>query len=307
MKIKITNNDQIQEVLDDHQEELLAAHPTSIVIEPGIYRERVHLYGNNVTVIGQPPVIITNGLGALALGHNKTFFTATFLCEGQNISLTGLTIVNSAGLGENVGQAVAFYGNGDRFKLHDCAFLGNQDTLCLGPIIQQNRDGSTTETPVKARELLTARYVLTECFIQGNVDYIFGGGSALFEHCRISSTQNGRFDDGYICAPCTEKQRPFGFVFNQCQIVADRGADGHYLGRPWRRYAKAYYLDCQLAPSLAHSGWHDWAGDPDSTTDCDFRTYGCTPAVRQQSWTRAGDEVPAALQKQLNDYFGLDR
>ena len=290
-------------MLDEHQEELLADHPTLIVIEPGIYHERVHLYGKNVTVIGQPPVIITNGLGALALGHNKTFFTATFLCEGQNISLTNLTIVNSAGLGENVGQAVAFYGNGDRFKMHNCAFLGNQDTLCLGPIIQQNRDGSTTETPVKARGLPTARYVLTDCFIQGNVDYIFGGGSAFFEHCRISSTQNGRFADGYVCAPCTEKQRPFGFVFNQCQIVADRAADGHYLGRPWRRYAKAYYLDCQLAPSLARNGWHDWEGDPDSTADCDFRAYGCTPAVKQQVWTHGGNELPVTLLGRISSYF----
>ncbi|MGN1279888.1 MAG: hypothetical protein ACI4T4_04280, partial [Limosilactobacillus sp.] len=73
MKIKITNQDQIQEVLDDHREELLADHPTSIEIEPGIYHERVHLYGNNVTVVGQPPVIITHGRGAERLGHNKTF------------------------------------------------------------------------------------------------------------------------------------------------------------------------------------------------------------------------------------------
>jgi pectinesterase len=89
--------------------------------------------------------------------------------------------------------------------------------------------------------------------------------------------------DGYIVAPSTPIDQPFGFVFHRCRLTKEAGtAKGSvFLGRPWRptttfpdgRYgdprfvAAACFLDCWMDDHIAPEGWTEmWYtgrdGDP---------------------------------------------
>lgn len=56
-------------------------------------------------------------------------------------------------------QAVAFRAAGDRCAFYGCGFYGNQDTL---------NDH-------------TGRHFFKECYIEGEIDFIFGNGRSLYQ------------------------------------------------------------------------------------------------------------------------------
>ncbi|WP_302118293.1 pectinesterase family protein [uncultured Limosilactobacillus sp.] len=302
--INIFPNQDIQNVLDKYQKDIEAVEETVIIIHAGIYNQRVHVIGRNIKILGQGIVVISNSLGAKQIGHNQTFHTATFLCEGENIELTNLIIINNAGLGNKVGQSIALYLNGDKFYLNDCIMLSYQDTLCLGPVIQVNRDKTITSTPVKNPQLKKARYIFRRCTVQGNIDYIFGGGSALFFNCKINSIFSNE-GENYICAPCTNQGRKYGFIFYHCMINSKGNQQANYLGRPWREFAKAYFISCKMSSDLLKKGWHYWGNDPVSVKKADFRVYQPNGKMVCQQWALISDSVEDKLIDSLQRYFNI--
>src|SRR5208282_997936 len=94
-------------------------------------------------------------------------------------------------------------------------------------------------------------------YIAGRVDFIYGSGTAVFDHCEIHS-KNG----GHVTAASTPQDHPFGFVFLHCKLTGDaapwdpattnpsttqpahRPGKMADLGRPWRPYASVAYIEC---------------------------------------------------------------
>ena len=72
-------------------------------------------------------------------------------------------------------QALALLVTGDRAIFRNVRLLGNQDTLYAG----------------------SKRQYFVDCYIEGNVDFIFGDAKAVFEGCEIHSTPHS---GGYITA-----------------------------------------------------------------------------------------------------------
>lgn len=103
---------------------------------------------------------------------------------------------------------------------------------------------------------------LEDCTIKGTVDFICGGGTIYFNRCDLLLRSRGNTGKGdIICAPATEANRPYGYVFNSCRIGGDRGQDGKYmLGRPWKNAPKAVFLGTimELLPDSA--GWAEMHG-----------------------------------------------
>ena len=114
----------------------------TIRIEPGEYRERVEIHRPHVRLVGETAdsVRIVGGLGAkMPSGDGSgidgmlgTFRTYTVLIDADDVRLENLTIVNDAGDGREVGQAIALYADGDRLVVDTCRILGHQDTLFWG-------------------------------------------------------------------------------------------------------------------------------------------------------------------------------
>lgn len=109
-------------------------------------------------------------------------------------------------------QAVAVYSKGSRISFKHARFLGRQDTLFVN-------DGEQ---------------YFDNCYIEGDVDFIFGGARAVFDQCRIHSVDRGSAtNNGYITAASTHITKRFGFFIVNCTLTSDAADGTVYLGRPW--------------------------------------------------------------------------
>lgn len=218
----------------------------TIRVKAGTYHEKlvVPAWKKNIAIIGEDKekTIISNGdYSGKAFptkdftGNAKysTYTSYTVLVQGNDCVLENLTIENTAG---RVGQAVALMVEADRFAAKNCAFLGNQDTLYTA------KDG---------------RNYFESCLIVGTTDFIFGEATVIFSRCTIKSLVNS-----YITAASTTKEQRFGYVFFDCDLIAEPAATQVYLGRPWRPFAKTVFIRCNLGPHILPVGWHAWPGDP---------------------------------------------
>jgi pectinesterase len=227
--------------------------PFAIRLDEGVYEEKLTIRTPNLTIAGVGPRSIVS-FGAAA-GHKRpdgngwgTSGSATLTIEAPGVTLRNLTVRNSFDYireretsGGAQAVALAIGRNADRTLIDRCHVEGFQDTL-----------------------LVQARSSFRGSRISGNVDFIFGGGAALFRNCDIVTRYvPGRPDGGFIAAPSTPEAQPFGFVFSRCRIARQRGiADaGTFLGRPWRAggnmalLGAAAFLDCWLDSHISPAGW----------------------------------------------------
>ena len=186
----------IQEAVDALPE-AVGDVPSLIKICPGIYREKVVIHRDSVRIIGEDPetTVVTWSACAKDLhedGTEKTtFLSATLMTTGRDIEIESLTVRNDAGDGRVVGQAVAVYAAGDRGIWRNCRFIAHQDTLYCGPLRTPDvvkdigtRHGCAEVYPlVQDGPLTSSRQYFEDCFIQGDVDFIFGSATAYFENC----------------------------------------------------------------------------------------------------------------------------
>ena len=112
----------------------------TIFIKNGIYKERVEIKKDNITLIGESKehTVITEGYYALMTmpdnSRRGTFRSYTFFVNANNFQAFNITFENSAGFGKKVGQAIAVYAEGDNLTFKNCRLLGHQDTLFTGPL-----------------------------------------------------------------------------------------------------------------------------------------------------------------------------
>lgn len=209
---------------------------TTILIKEGSYKEKVIIPAskNAVSLIGQGEVKITYDDYASKpniFGENKgTSGSSSCYIYAPDFYAENITFENTSG---PVGQAVACFVSADRAYFKKCKFLGFQDTLyTYGKGCRQYYD---------------------ECYIEGTVDFIFGWSTAVFNRCHIHSIGNG-----YITAPSTDKGQKYGYVFYNCEITANSDVDKVYLSRPWRPYAQAVFIQCNMGKHILPEGWDNW-------------------------------------------------
>lgn len=247
-----------------------AEQAVTIHIDPGEYRERVEIHRPHVTLAGETAdsVRIVGSLGAKMPSEDGsgvdgtlgTFRTYTVLVDADDVRLENLTIVNDAGDGREVGQAIALYADGDRLVVDACCITGRQDTLFLGPLPPREVKPGGFMGPKQFAPRRVGRQYFRRCRIEGDVDFIFGGARAYFEGCEIRSLNRDMDVNGYVTAASTPEGEPYGFVFHGCSFTApdDVAPDSVYLGRPWREWAQTVLIDCWLGQHIKREGWWDW-------------------------------------------------
>ena len=227
---------------------------TIIQIKSGVYKEVIHIRENQsfIQLVGEGAdktiISFDNYAGKLneegvRLGTNNS---ATVFIDGDYIRAERITFENSyyrPGLDASGRQAVAVNTTGRGVTFKQCAFKGYQDTLYA-------RDG---------------RCYFYECFIEGDIDFIFGGARAVFEKCQIHSLYGGsKVDNGYVTAASTKASQPYGFLFENCHLTADAAMPNHtvYLGRPWHPSARTepvctstVFKNCHLGAHIKEKGW----------------------------------------------------
>lgn len=245
----------VQSAIDAVPENLKS--PWLIFVKNGSYEEQViipqnkpfiHLIGQDKerTIIhlklnvGGKPDANTKDLAYWHYSvHNPKSAVSHFEGAVVNINASdfyseNISYVNDWGLeAQNGPQALALKTKADRIAFYNCKFRSFQDTWMT---TTRNAD----------------RHYVKECWLEGAVDYFYGGGNALVEESTLYNVRSG----SVIVAPCHESVK-YGYVFRNCVIDGnEQAADGKLkLGRPWHNSPKAVYINTLVKIPLAPEGW----------------------------------------------------
>lgn len=206
--------------------------PVLINIAPGRYEERVSVArGKNFLTLrgagtSRTNVVLTGSAGKWGV----------LSVSGNDFRAENFTVENTAG--PTAGPQMALYCDGKRQGFENLLIKGWQDTL-----------GSWNGNVAYFRH----------CEIWGSVDFIYSGGTAVFERCDIVQIRDV---GGPIAAPSTPKDVEFGLVFLNCRLLKGPGvkASSSTLMRPWREDGHTAFINCAMDDHLGAKGWSEWDG-----------------------------------------------
>jgi hypothetical protein len=211
---------------------------TTIDIGPGTYHGVVYFAGKqNITLRGADrKQTILSGVNNNNLNAGTKIRALVGADNANGLVVENLTIHNLTPQGGSQAEALRLQ-NCDKCIVRDADILSLQDTL-----------------------LWSGRLYADNCFIAGNVDFIWGNGVAYFNECEIKTV--GR--NGYI-VQSRNAAGAYGYVFVDSRITSDAGITGSTLARI---DASAYpgshvaYIDCELGSHISSAGWTITGGSP---------------------------------------------
>ena len=246
-----------------------------IFVKQGIYFEKLKIkfYSEfSLKIIGEDKenTIISFNDFARKI-HNdgleyNTFRTSTLMLLGENITLENLTIENTCGCGKKFGQGVALYITGNNVNVNNCILKAHQDTLFLGPLpldlIERYQNFLQDDELIYPKDHTV---FINNTYIEGDVDFIFGGAIAYFNECTICSLER----EGFVFAPSTEKFEEKGFVVKNSKFVSTNNTPHVYLARPWRDYGMVELHNCTMDNHIYDTGFDKW-NDTSRDKTCRF-------------------------------------
>lgn len=285
----------------------------TLEVRHGVYAERVVVHRDGLRIVAEDGAVLTGSGCAKDTypdGREKgTFLSATLLVLGRDVTVENLTVRNDAGDGRVVGQAVAVYAAGDRGVWRNCRFIAHQDTLFCGPVMPKvlaeiaprGLDGVECTEFVGDCPTTRSRQYFENCYIQGDVDFIFGPYRCWFEGCTLFMGERG----GWYTAANTPQDQPWGMVFRRCRLTGDCPEAAGKLGRPWRAYARTLFLACDMDAHVSPAGfedWQSWDGVREITERCgEWGTTGARGDLspRHPKARRLTDEEAAGITPEI--------
>ncbi|XP_047182694.1 pectinesterase/pectinesterase inhibitor PPE8B-like [Vigna umbellata] len=232
-----------------------------IHIKKGLYTENVEIKKKkwNIMMIGEgmDDTVISGNLSRTK--NLTTYRTATFAVNGRGFIATDISFRNTAGPERN--QSVALRSDSDLSVFLRCGIFGYQDSLYAHSLRQFYR----------------------ECKISGTVDFIFGHASAVFQNCTILVKKGIHNQKNTITAQGeTLPHGSSGFSIQFCNISADHdllpsvNTTSTYLGRPWKNYSRAVFMQSYISEVLSPEGWLEWEGSLylDTLYFGEYKNYG---------------------------------
>ncbi|MCX6951676.1 MAG: pectinesterase family protein [Verrucomicrobia bacterium] len=204
-----------------------SASRTTILVRKGTYAELVVVAREkkNLTLRGedrQGTVIAATNNAALN-PRRREMFSA----EADDFILENLTLHNTTPKGGTQAEAIRVHA--DRVVLRHCDFRSFQDTLRL--------DG---------------RVYVRDCYVEGDVDYVWGGGTVYFDRCTFHSVYNG-----YLVQSRNGADTP-GYVFVDCRLTGASNIERYVLARiePIRfPHSHVAFIDCAMGSHILPVGW----------------------------------------------------
>ncbi|KAF2535491.1 hypothetical protein F2Q68_00019880 [Brassica cretica] len=130
----------------------------------------------------------------------------------------------------------------DKAWFYGCSFISVQDTLAD----------------------FVGRHYFKNCYIEGAIDFIWGGGQSIYDKCviyvkgmtRNEMVEGGAMLPGFITAQGRQsEQDTSGFVFKYCAIKGDGTA---FLGRAYRGYSRVVFYATSMSNVIVPQGWDAW-------------------------------------------------
>ncbi|XP_006649973.1 probable pectinesterase 67 [Oryza brachyantha] len=222
-------------------------------LRSGIYREKV------VIPETKPFIFMRgNGKGRTSITHESTSShnaeSAAFAVHANNVIVFGISFRNSARAGlPNTPEirAVSTMVSGDKVAFYHCAFYSPHHTLFDD----------------------IGRHYYESCYIQGNIDFIFGGGQSIFQCPEIFVKPDRRTEiKGSITAQDRKEEDGSGFVFIKGKVY---GVGQVYLGRANEAYSRVIFADTYLSKTINPAGWTNY-GYNGPTDHMVLGEYNCT-------------------------------
>ncbi|KAL8088623.1 pectinesterase-like [Apium graveolens] len=213
-----------------------------IRIAAGVYEEYI-----NITKTKRYLMMIGDGINQTVVTGNRsvtegwsTFNTGTMIVVGQGFVAVNMTFRNTAEAINH--QAVAVRSGADLSTFYRCSFEAYQDTLYTHSLRQFYR----------------------ECDIYGTIDFIFGNAAVVLQNCNIYPRlpMEGQFN-AITAQGRTDINQNTGTSIQNCTITQaeNLGSTKTYLGRPWKLYSRALYMQSYMDSLIEPAGWSIWSGD----------------------------------------------
>jgi hypothetical protein len=222
---------------------------TIIRIKNGTYRELLSVPSSkkNVTWLGQD-----KDSTIVAAFNNNNFNTSgsSYRCmvevSASDFRMYNMTLRNTTPQGGSQAESIKVNG-AQRFLAQDCKFYSYQDTL-----------------------LVSGTAYFGDCYIEGDVDYIWGYGSVFFERCELKNLRTG----GYINQARNGSGVP-GYFFVDCKLTAPAGISGMWLARIDQAafpYSQVVFINTIMQSGvIAAQGWNIYGSG--STANLQFWEY----------------------------------
>jgi pectinesterase/pectate lyase len=298
--------------------------PATIVISPGTYTGQVYVPPDkpDLTLFGATgratDVVLTDDLahGTVAPNGDQygTDCSATLSVAGNGFSASGITVQNTFDPTANpqitAPQAVAVKTVADRVTYAHDRLLGLQDTVfassyadpftpeqCFAPGGPPATSAPGQASPPPARQLYYDDY------ISGDVDFLCGSGTAVFDRDTIDILGH---PGGTVSAPDTIAAQKYGYLVTHSAIVNRPGnlaPASYFLARPWihtgtvEPVPQITVRDSYLGAAISPQQWQDWSSPPFPWQDARFREYG-----NSGPGAAAGATVPQLTAAQARQY-----
>jgi pectin methylesterase-like acyl-CoA thioesterase len=236
----------------------------TIRIRPGHYREVVKIPATkpNLTLLGttgdpaDAVVDFDNASGTLKPDGTPfgTTGSATVTIAASDFTARFVTFSNSFERAAHpeitATQAVAMKATGDRMLFDRDRFVSHQDTVYA----------DTSSVDVRARQYYR------RSAITGDVDFMFGRATAVFDQVTITALDRGGDPNGYLTAASTRTENPHGFLIVHSTVTSPAAASTYFLGRPWHpsgdpnAIAQVVIRDTWLPAAIKTAPWTDFSG-----------------------------------------------
>ena len=201
------------------------------MFSPATYRETVNSYGEYQP--GDPAWYMYDLCASKQNATIDTICAAVVWSQSDNFQMKNLTVVNTLldSVDNRAHQAVALRTDGDKIQLEKVRLIGRQDTFFVNTSNLQN-------------EYVTDRYsraYITDSYIEGDVDYVFGRATAVFERVHFHTVSSRGAKDIHVFAPDSMPWAQYGFLAVACRFTGDEGFSGGKkakLGRAWDQGAR---------------------------------------------------------------------
>jgi pectin methylesterase-like acyl-CoA thioesterase len=211
--------------------------PTTLFIRKGIYSGLVCIVNKNaLTFTGedrkQTVIEYANNARFNPAADQGVYHRGVFLARNCNdLTLSNLTIRDTTPRGGSQAEAIILNGSPNAHAtLTDVDLYSFQDTLQIN-----------------------SQAYLSDCYIEGDVDFMWGSGPSFFENCHCYGTRS----KGYY-TQIRNTAANHGYVFHHCTLDGPPGITGMFLSRidPSRfAHSEVVLIDCVLGKSVGAAGW----------------------------------------------------
>jgi pectin methylesterase-like acyl-CoA thioesterase len=207
------------------------ASVTALTLAVGTYHEVVHAASKaNLTIHGSDrKSTIIAGTNNNDLNPSTTTRSLVGIDSSTGVVIENLTIQNTTPQGGSQAEALRLQ-SCDKCIVRDADILSLQDTL-----------------------LWSGRLYAENCYVAGNVDFVWGTGAAYFKGCEIHTVGTA----GAV-VQARNGASGYGYVFVDSTLTADSTVSGQVLARidtgsyPASQVA---YVNCTMGPFIAPAGW----------------------------------------------------